>query len=257
MCIQCVLLLPIALASYKHIDLQWTPATLIVVKTSSTLNFNLQLVSPDCSLPLSFSMKWFWQQSVPFVFMAIYIVLYVPYYIWIQRKSWESLVPRMKGMFLNILNFCYFSVASSTLSVFDCRLNGVQFSLSSEPSIMCSMDDKEYRTVFVPAIVCLCIYVVGIPLLISVLLFKNRRLITEDQMLYLASMQEEHESVSKKSPVYVKGEVFTQYGFLYRQYKPDKVRVVSKVQQSIFTLLTIHPLLTFFSASITGDLLFC
>ena len=95
---------------------------------------------------------------------------------------------------------------------------------------MCSMDDKEYRTVFVPAIVCLCIYVAGIPLLISVLLFKNRRLITEDQMLYLASIQEEHGSVSKKSPVYVKGEVSTKYGFLYRQYKPDKVRVVSKVQ---------------------------
>jgi hypothetical protein len=221
----------IALASYKHIDLQWTPAALMVIKSSSTVNFNLQLVSPDCSLPLPHSTKWFAQQSIPIVLMMIYLVVYLPFYLlglcW-QRKSWKLVIPQMKGTFLTILNLCYFSVASSTLSVFDCRLNGVKYSLSSEPSIICSMDDPEYSKMLFPALLCLGIYVAGIPLLFSILLFSNRKLIIEDQIRYFAGRSSEgtglsNDPASRKLVHYEKNAISVQYGFLYRQYKPQKV----------------------------------
>ena len=82
---------------------------------------------------------------------------------------------------LQILNFLYFSVAASTLSVFDCQFNGIKNVMSTEPSIGCSLNDPVYSRLFHPALVYLALYVIGVPLLFLVLLFRNRVSIRKQQ----------------------------------------------------------------------------
>jgi hypothetical protein len=82
---------------------------------------------------------------------------------------------------LQILNFLYFSVAASTLSVFDCQFNGIENVMSTEPSIGCSLNDPVYSRLFHPALIYLGFYIIGVPLLFLFLLFRNRTSIRKQQ----------------------------------------------------------------------------
>jgi hypothetical protein len=100
------------------------------------------------------------------------------------------------------LNLCYFSVASNTVSIFNCKFNGVQHVLANEPSVVCDMEDPVYRDLLLPAKMSL-IYVIGFPLLEFILLCWNR-----NEILRLDI------EVPKES----RSNIYKSYGFLYGPY---------------------------------------
>ncbi len=96
--------------------------------------------------------------------------------------------------------------------------------LSSEPSIVCKVDDPEYRYLLYPAIASLIIYVIGVPALFFVLLFSNKAKIKEAQQTMREQGLTSPRLAGLASPKSLTEDNATQvkYGFLFQQYKPEK-----------------------------------
>jgi hypothetical protein len=142
----------------------------------------------------------------------------------IKKYKFNYASSKVVFVILAVLNFCYFSIATSTLSIFDCKLSGINMVLSSEPSIVCKVDDPEYRYLLYPAIASLIIYVIGVPALFFVLLFSNKAKIKEAQQTMREQGLTSPRLAGLASPKSLTEDNATQvkYGFLFQQYKPEK-----------------------------------
>ncbi len=51
-------------------DLKWPPALRVLYNTFSSLNFNIEIVAPECSVSVGFSQKWAGMQLLPLLFIG-------------------------------------------------------------------------------------------------------------------------------------------------------------------------------------------
>ncbi len=183
-----------------------------ILNVASAFNFNVHLLGLDCffSEPLSYTVKWFLQQAIPVLLVVVYVMSYLVYCFarvcTVHRVSFWTFWANIHGATLMFLNLCYFSVASNTISIFNCKFNGVHHVLANEPSVVCNMEDPVYRELLLPAKMSL-IYVIGFPFLEFILLRWNRYEILRD-----IEVPTEFRSNNYKS-----------YGFLFSPYIPEKV----------------------------------
>lgn len=181
-------------------------------------------------VPMSYAVTWWVTQSTPLVTVVL-IATFGPM-VMFKKGDRSSMWPRITSTCLQVLNFFYFSVAANTLAVFDCKFNGVVNVMSSEPSVICDLQDPVYSQIFLPAIVYSAVYLVGIPLLYFFLLYRNRVEIKRIQSSYSPGPHHQsmnHTSTSLSVPQ-KKGVLINQddeslvaltYGFLFKHYSPS------------------------------------
>eukprot|EP01129_Flabellula_baltica_P011508 TRINITY_DN5053_c0_g1_i1.p1 TRINITY_DN5053_c0_g1~~TRINITY_DN5053_c0_g1_i1.p1 ORF type:complete len:876 (-),score=120.31 TRINITY_DN5053_c0_g1_i1:188-2815(-) len=103
-------------------------------------------------------------------------------------KSSRPLVP-LHLTFLKytlvVLYFFYFTLAGSILDVFNCHrgLDGNSY-MESRPWIQCDLESELYRNLVIYASTGGVVYIIGIPLLFTILLLKNRNHLREELQLY-------------------------------------------------------------------------
>ncbi len=171
-----------------------------------------------------FVVRWWLSQIIPFVVIGLVLSLYLLGRLLkcfkLRRQEDHHRWSRYVSYILQILNFFYFSIAAKALAVFDCQYNGLEYRMSSEPSVKCDLTYEPYLQLFYPAVAYSIVYLVGIPLLLFFLLYKNKREITAYQS-HRKSVSTRNLLSSPNGNEMEETDVFIRYGFLYDHYTPQ------------------------------------
>ena len=212
------------LALFANSKVQWPAMVKDMFHMLSIFNLNLELTAPECSIPdLGYKTKWYFIQALPLVANSLFAILYVTTYLHkkcILRRSGDlhrhasALVATSLVMFY----YLYLYITRTVLDVFNCA--------PTEPP-----DGKEYLSVvFEPcweagglqmtllplAVIALLVYSMGYPTVVFWLLYRNRELIMEDQLLRAKGtgdtrLENRHAYLVRK-----------RYHKLYYHFRPDK-----------------------------------
>jgi hypothetical protein len=174
-------------------------------------------------------------------------------------KNLNATMDAAIGLILTLLYYAYLTATRNALQPLDCVKvmaadgSGLQKVVRMEPSVVCdSARDPTFARVMPWSVITLFLYGVGIPLLFSVILYCNRRVIVEDQKLLAKG--EGHSSNS--NPWF---STRKRYGRLYADFKPEVFwwRIVLTLRKAmvatISIMLTGNPT---FAASMTALVLF-
>ncbi|KAI9137938.1 hypothetical protein BKA69DRAFT_839063 [Paraphysoderma sedebokerense] len=188
----------------RNINMNWPPEIQDILDYFSVFNFNLELSSPECLVQeyLNFSSKMKMTLLIPIVLLGFLIAAMIlrskfvkrviqiakaklfhglkfSEGLWIRDLQASSSMPRTDGrasameivaLFNSSLSLVYITVASYSLSLFDCtKERDGYFYLDADPSLRCYeewwYDDLDY------AVVAIALYVIGIPLYFGIILY--------------------------------------------------------------------------------------
>lgn len=169
-----------------------------------------------------------------------------------QKKNKMNHVPQMISTFFAFIYFLFIFLTKTTLQVFSCETNaaGASF-LKADPVVPCY--DEEHTFYRGVGALSLLTYSFGIPVLITIILYKNRKFIKGSQEMLL-----EGKGASKELNYnyYI---VRKKYGKLYQFFKPEYFYwVVCVLLRKLFVSLIISGLESnpLFAASSTALVLF-
>merc|ERR1712166_1676184 len=161
-----------------------------------------------CSMAVSFAGKFLVHMSMP-PMLAIGIILAYLISNCVKPPKTKELQHHRKAqtlkLLIGLLLFMYPGLATRCFQMFKCSdFDGVAYDvLEADPSMVCYGDD--HRVYLMLSIVFICIYVIGIPMIMFVVLWKNRK------HLYV---EEGKEATEKQK------EVEFEFGSMYTQYEP-------------------------------------
>jgi hypothetical protein len=92
---------------FSNMEFEWPAALLALYRGLSLVNFNLELLAPECSLAVSYEQKWFVTQLLPLILGGtIFAVLAAARALqWLQRVVFKVL-PFGAMMDTNLLDIC-------------------------------------------------------------------------------------------------------------------------------------------------------
>ncbi len=81
------------LSMFSGFGFRWPPEVLDLFSAFSIINFNLELLAPECSVNIAFENKWYVVQSLPLLLLAgIAVVMTVTRTIqWVQQHVFRVL----------------------------------------------------------------------------------------------------------------------------------------------------------------------
>jgi hypothetical protein len=65
------------LSMFAQIKLNWPPSVMQLFNSLSALNFNIDLLAPECNLTINFEAKWYIVQAVPLVLLAGIVLVFL------------------------------------------------------------------------------------------------------------------------------------------------------------------------------------
>ena len=186
------------LAMFAQSRVAWPEGLLAFYRLLSAFNFNLDLAAPECAMPdMTYDQKWFIIESIPLVLIGAFLVSAGLNFLflrvcchskWVNTKSEDRFkVVRYFAMCLGLFYYLYLYITRTALTVFQCS-----------PTDPPEPDGREYmQAVFVPcweegslqvllvpfALIAIATYGMGYPLVVGYLIFKNRDLVRQDQLL--------------------------------------------------------------------------
>jgi len=213
------------LAIFAMARVSWPPMIQELFHVLSAFNLNIEIVAPECIVPnLGFQRKWSFVMALPVslqVFFAAVTGVAAAYKVFIkgQKVKTSELGGSMMSSVLMVMYLLYIYLTRNILDVFNCK--------PTDPP-----DGKTYLTVvfeecgkpggvqvtLLPAAVVACIvYIIGYPLGVGYLLWKNRETVMEDQLLRAKGVGDDrltnpHAYGFRK-----------RWGRLYYQFRPETV----------------------------------
>lgn len=154
------------LAILASIQLNWSGSAQNLFHVLSIANLNIELISLDCDVDISFYDKWAMSITIPLIFAALLLVLYTILKIlkhWSRRYRIPFLRDRVLNVLINFFMFAYLFLTHSTLIYFDCHANDDgNYYFDADPSVRCY--DAKWNSYLGLAVVSVIGYVLGIPL---------------------------------------------------------------------------------------------
>jgi hypothetical protein len=159
----------------------------------SVFNFNIEITAPECSIPdLSFAFKWTFTMLIPVGIGLVYLLVWLAIFAWgackgVDKRRRLAHTPPMVGMGLVTFYYLYLFLARGTFDIFNC-LRTVPFDgygpgyLQAE-FMKCYESGGTHFSLVYGAIGTLLVYVLGFPLVLGLVLWRNKRLIKLDQIL--------------------------------------------------------------------------
>jgi hypothetical protein len=113
------------LSMFSNMDFEWPAVLLTLYRGLSLINFNLELLAPECSLAVSFEQKWFVTQLLPVVLGASILVVLAATKVlqWIQRVIFKVL-PFGATMDTNLADTCIGIFITGVFHLYLCEWKG-------------------------------------------------------------------------------------------------------------------------------------
>jgi hypothetical protein len=110
------------LSMFSNMDFEWPAALLALYRVFSLVNFNLELLAPECSFAVNFEQKWFVTQLLPLILGAsILLVLAATKVLqWIQRVLFKVL-PFGATMDTNLVDICIGIFITGVFHLYLCK----------------------------------------------------------------------------------------------------------------------------------------
>lgn len=78
------------------------------MRVSSAANMNLEVAAPECSINFSYTEKWFIIQSLPFVFLFIFIMMYIGLIIKSKYDTCREISKNSEEVYTFFFSFLFF-----------------------------------------------------------------------------------------------------------------------------------------------------
>jgi hypothetical protein len=223
------------IAMFAAFNFKWPPLVVGVFSAVSAAAFNLQALAPECAMQFSVIEKWLILQSMPFVLLGTTLsaAAAAATVEWVQerykrRKNIYGVVVRRKrgvqsaatlndtlfGVFFAGLYYVYFSCVRNSMTIFNCTLHSGTLTVSSEPSVLCTMDDPVYAYLYPWSVACICVYGLGIPCIFVFVLRTYRNEIRADQVLRASGVGDD---AGENPQLFVR----KRYQKLYNDFRPE------------------------------------
>ena len=142
------------LSVFADTNADWPKSIEAVFNFLSTFSFNLNVAAPECTMSITYEMKWTAVQAAPLALMALILAASVAgaaYKKFVKRrhgkhKVWDH-VPQMVGVALLGFYYVYLYVSSMSLDVFNCgtvvsddefEVSDDKYYMKSDPSLECN-----------------------------------------------------------------------------------------------------------------------
>lgn len=190
----------------------------------SVFNLNLEITAPECSFPeVTYYYKWVFIESLPIAAAVIFFVLHCV--LWVRkrcclgrRKNLNNHLHLLVGTLLVMFYYLYLYLTRTVLDVFNCNPTDPPdgYTYLSVVWERCWVPGGVQMRLILPAIVACIVYVLGYPVLVSLLLRRNRLKVMEDQLLRAAGKGRTR--LDNPHPY----DVRKMYHKIYYHFKPDK-----------------------------------
>jgi hypothetical protein len=187
------------LSVFTGLDVGWPKPVKDVLNAVSISNMNIELVSPQCTIAFSYDQKWLAIEFAPLGLVLLGGIGYV--FVLAQKQCAEHMKRRwgwktkdrshgemhrhshaIIGSLIMMFQVAYIYCTKTAFEVFACETkeNGKSY-MSFEPEIECWTGT--HNTLWPLALCFASIYGIGIPMVFTAILYRNRKLIKGDQIL--------------------------------------------------------------------------
>jgi hypothetical protein len=218
------------LSIFVGFGIKWPAPVKDILNVVSISNMNIELVSPQCTIDFEYHQKWL---AIEFAPLGLGILALVGYgvvllkkvasnYVW-HANGWKGGKKREHGDLHRHLNaivgatilmfqFCYIYCTKTAFEVFACETkeNGRSY-MYFDPEVECWTGNHAW--LWPLALFFAALYGVGIPIIFTVIVIRNRKKIKQDQVLRVLGTG----SVRSENPHY---EFRKRYYKLYYRFKP-------------------------------------
>jgi hypothetical protein len=228
------------LAIFTGSNIPWPSYFAEILSFFAFFNVNIDIAAPECLDPnMTYAFKFWLTMAAPLVVLILMFVMF--FYKLCKAKLCKSCCRQEKfdwrwyiSIFLIIVYFLYLTVTRRALEIFTCNPttpnDGFYWTTFSSPECpygLCRCYDSArheatkdfYQAGFIfPAALFLGFYTLGFPVLVMILIFKNKKSIKLDQLLRAYGLGE-----TAADSMDAAWEVRIKYHQLYYHYKPGKM----------------------------------
>jgi hypothetical protein len=188
------------LSIFVGFGIKWPTPVKDVLNIVSISNMNIELVSPQCTIDFDYSQKWL---AIEFAPLGLGILALVGYGVVLLKKVIGRFVWRVAGLkggkkrehgnlhrhanaiigaIILMFQFIYIYCTKTAFEIFACEAkeNGKSY-MYFEPEIECWVGI--HNLLWPLALVFASLYGIGIPILFTVIVIRNRKVIKQDQVL--------------------------------------------------------------------------
>jgi hypothetical protein len=186
-------------AMFARTRIAWPQLVKDLFLLLSAFNFNLELIAPECAIPsVTYSGKWLFVEGMPlFAWLCLFLVyVFQAAFKWlVMGRSKKDIHSHIYGLIATgvvVQRVLYLYMTRSTLDIFNCapsnppdydKTGKVILYMAWNLSIKCNEPGGSHLFLLPFAAFALAIYVIGVPLASLWWLWKNKEVVTYDQML--------------------------------------------------------------------------
>jgi len=225
------------LAIFATADIEWPQQLLDLFRLFSVFNFNIDITAPECVVPdLPFSVKWYGTMFLPMgcfgVLLCVHVYNIVRKVADGRRSDLNKHVHILVAAMFTAMYYMYLTLTRKALDIFNCNPvvpdDGYTYtvftSIECDGGLCRCWEEGGLQLSLVPtAAILFCLYSVGYPLTVFMILRKNKDLIKEDQLLRAKEVG--NDRISNPNAY----EVRKKYHKLYYHFKPGKTYWVTYI----------------------------
>jgi hypothetical protein len=178
------------LSIFARSKIAWPPAVERMLQLMSIFNINIEITAPECSFDITYELKWTITMLLPVLALTIFGLIHVFAYlrkrcILGQKENLHSHAPVMVSVSLTTMYYLYLFLTRSTLDIFNCGPTDPPDGHTYLEVVFerCWQAGGVQMTLFPFALITLGVYVVGYPAFVVAMLWRNKHLVKEDQLL--------------------------------------------------------------------------
>jgi hypothetical protein len=185
------------LSIFVGFGIKWPGPVKDVLNAVSVSNMNIELVSPQCTISFEYHQKWLVIEFAPLALGALAAVGYGV--VLLRKVVWHKAGLKGKkrahgnlhrhanaiiGAIILMFQFIYIYCTKTAFEIFACETkeNGKSY-MFFEPEIECWKEGGVHNDLWPLALFFVGLYGVGLPILFTVIVIRNRKVIMQDQVL--------------------------------------------------------------------------
>jgi hypothetical protein len=223
------------LAMFRNADIRWPVYLLQLFNFLDFFNLNIDIVAPECLMPeFDYRMKFGMTLILPLVTLVILLLSFSChgfFQVCILRRAIDKFfISKLFGTFMLSMYYMYLMLTLRALQIFNCSpadpddgWTYTGFTSLECAGGLCRCGDPRHLQdkLVLPAMVALCVYTLGLPLIIFIIINwpGNKKLIKIDQILRARGIDEEGVKDCDMKAYHMR----TRFHKMYYHFKPGKM----------------------------------
>jgi hypothetical protein len=219
-------------ALFTGANVRWPDSLRSLLLYMRVVNFNLDVMAPECVVPdFDYELKWWGTMLAPLfalgIITCVFLLAQVVNFCLQKSAGFKTILNTFISSFIVVFYYGYIILIKRGMEVFDCherpdKQDGVQYAKFSSKRCgngLCRCYDPAHLQdeLVGPAIIFLCIYSIGFPLILLIFLRWNRVLIKQDQLLRAAETGNTLETNPDSF------HIRKRYSQMYYHFRPGKI----------------------------------